>query len=168
VDNIFYRKRETNLFDNLVVDIKQLYEEHPIDKKMDAKPKKVPFAQSLFHRLIYRNPLIPLRYRNILWHGARQVNIDQTWFYEFRTYWSKILHGRPLYSTYDLFFLKNVYRMKFQENQVPDTEDSGLHLNAWQKPEVLYQLLHLVVKETVFPATKSLNLLYKFTPPPNT
>jgi hypothetical protein len=38
MDNIFYRKRETNLFDNLVVDIKQLYKEHPIDKKMDAKP----------------------------------------------------------------------------------------------------------------------------------
>ena len=149
MSDVFYCKRERNLFDNLVVDVNKLYEEHPIERKIDAKPNLVPFTQSRLHNMIYRNPLIPLGYRDCFWHKARQINLDLTWFQEFKCYWSSVLHGRPLWGVQDFFFLKNLYRVKFQGNWVPDTDDPFIHLEAWQRPELLYQLLHLVFKESI-------------------
>ncbi|MFN0132825.1 MAG: methyltransferase domain-containing protein [Phycisphaerales bacterium] len=49
----------------------------------------------------------------------------------------------------DFYFAKNWLRIKHSACEVPDTEDTAEHLRAWQNPAVLYQLLHLVYKETV-------------------
>jgi len=43
----------------------------------------------------------------------------------------------------------NLYRIRFQDNQIPETSNALVHLEVWQKPELLYQLLHLVYKETI-------------------
>jgi 2-polyprenyl-3-methyl-5-hydroxy-6-metoxy-1,4-benzoquinol methylase len=160
MNDIFYRKREENFFDNLVVDIKKLYEEHPIDRKADARPNLVPFVRSPFHKM-YRNPLIPLRYREYFWRVARQINLDLTWFQEFKSYWSSVLGGRPLWGVQDFFFLRGLYRVKSQDNQVPDTNDPHIHLQAWQRPELLYQLLHLVFKESLVNQLGILHQLYQ-------
>jgi 2-polyprenyl-3-methyl-5-hydroxy-6-metoxy-1,4-benzoquinol methylase len=90
-----------------------------------------------------------VKYRGLALRGFRQMGLDQNWFFEFRKYWSGVLKGRPLWAVDDLYFLKNLYRIKFQSSTVPDEIDSQGHCKAWQKPEVIYQLLHLVCRETI-------------------
>lgn len=160
MSDIFYKKHETNFFDNLVVDIPKLYENFPVKKEENAKSNLVPFAQTPCHK-IYQNRLIPLKYRRYAYHGLRRIGLDQSWFSEFKKYWSSVLQGRPFWGVQDLFFLKNLYRVKFQDNQVPDTNDPELHIQAWQRPELLYQLMHLVCRESISDQLKILQQLNK-------
>lgn len=146
MDDILYQQSSSNFFDRLAVDVNGVYKDYPIVKAQDAKPNSFPLTQSPVHG-IYRNFLLPLKFRRCIYHGLRRTNLDQSWFDEFKEYWSKVLNGRPLHSLHDLFFLKNLYRMRFQNNQVPDTEDTNVHFEAWQKPELIYQLLHLVCRQ---------------------
>ncbi len=155
---IFYHKTQNNFFDNLVVDIKKIYSKHPINKKYSPKINNVNYTKNIHYKL-YRSSLIPLRLRRLFWRFLRQINIDLTWFNEFEKYWVNIIGGRPLWNIQDLFFLKNLYRVKFQENQIPDTENAAIHLEAWQQPALIYQLLHLVCKESVMNESKLLKLL---------
>lgn len=148
-------------FFNLKIDVKKIYEEYPITNKVNPQPNLVPFAQSLFHKLIYRNQEIPQNYRELLWRYARQINLDLSWFQEFQNYWSSVLHGRSLLSVQDFFFLKNFYRIKFAECEVPDTQDPYIFLEAWQSPELIYTLLHFVFKETVVNKLQLLNHLFQ-------
>ena len=149
MSDIFCQNRQENSFDNLAIEVSQLYDEHPIEKKeKNAKPNHVSFAQTPFHR-VYRNHFIPIKYRHYAYHALRRINLDLSWFEEFNRYWTSILHGRTFWGIQDLFFLKNLYRLKFQHNQVPDTDDPYMHLSAWQRPEIMYQLLHLVCREAV-------------------
>ncbi|MBN1788084.1 MAG: methyltransferase domain-containing protein [Sedimentisphaerales bacterium] len=147
-----------NFFDNMAVNVPKLYKEFPIVKEADSFCNKVPFTRDFLHR-IYRCPIIPAKYRSLALKGFRQIRLDQGWFLEFRKYWSEILKGRPLWGLDDLYFLKNIYRMKFQNSEVADSSDSTSHCQAWQRPEVLYQLLHLVCRETVIDQLKILRIL---------
>jgi 2-polyprenyl-3-methyl-5-hydroxy-6-metoxy-1,4-benzoquinol methylase len=158
---IFYRKTQNNYFDNLVVDVKKIYSKYPINKKFSPKINHVNYINRIFYK-IYRSSLFPLKARVLFWKFLRQTNIDLTWFNEFEKYWTDIIGGRPLWNLQDLFFLKNLYRIKFQESQIPDTEDSKIHLEAWQRPELIYQLLHLVCKESSLINYKLLKLLRKY------
>lgn len=160
MNDVLYKKRPTNFFDNLLIDVPQLYQEHPISKSQDAKPNFFPLIRTPVHR-IYRSPLIPLKYRRYFYHGLRRTNLDQSWFEEFKEYWSHVLKGRPLWGIYDLLFLKNLYRVKFQNNQVPDTDDANVHFEAWQKPELIYQLLHLVCRQYISDQLRILKELKK-------
>ncbi len=144
MSDIFYQKRESNYLDNLVIDLKKIYHEYPIDKKefiSQSKASVIPFQK------IYNNRFIPLKIRKYVYHLLYRTNIDATWIQDFQSYWSTVLHGRPLRNIHDFFFFKNVYRMKFQDNQVPDTSDSYTHLKAWQNPELLYQIFSFVANE---------------------
>lgn len=146
--DIIDKNRAQNFFDNLMVDVKKLYEDHPVHMKLEAQLHNSSFTRSPFQK-IYRNRFIPINYRNYLWHLLRRANMDLTWLDEFRSYWSAVLNGRPLWSIQDLWFLKNMYRIKFQDCEVPDTNDAYAFLESWQRPELIYQLLHLVCKESV-------------------
>ncbi|KPA15083.1 type 12 methyltransferase [Candidatus Magnetomorum sp. HK-1] len=139
---------KTNFFDNLVIDIPKLYDENPIEKKENPKKNYVPFTNNPFCRL-YRNPFIPLKYRRYAYRALRQVNVDLTWFNQFKEYWGGILHGRPFWGVQDIYYLKNVYRSKFQSLAIADSEDPLAHLKAWQQPETIYSLLHFVIKESL-------------------
>ncbi len=121
------QKHSGNLYANLVVDINSLYKEYPLVKEDDATPHCVPFAQTIIHQ-IYRNQFIPLLYRRYAYHALRRVHVDLSWFDEFKEYWSTVLKGRPLWQVHDLYFLKNWYRIKFQDNQVMDTDNASVHL----------------------------------------
>jgi SAM-dependent methyltransferase len=146
-NSLFFNSNETNYFDKLVVDVAALYKNHPIEQMRNTPSRRrLPdFANSRWHQ-IYRNRLLPLKLRQKLWQFNRQTHADISWFQAFSGYWSTVLGGRPLFSVHDLIFLKNLYRIRFQANEVPDTEDEAIHLMAWQQPEILYQLLHYVVK----------------------
>jgi len=139
---------QSNFFDKLIVDIPKLYNEYPINKKEIPQPNFVPCLNNAFYRL-YRNSLIPLKYRRYAYRALRQVYVDLTWFNQFKEYWCKILHGRPFWGVQDLFYLKNLYRSKFQNLALTDSNNSYAHLNAWQQPEMIYSLLHYVAKESI-------------------
>lgn len=147
MSDIFLREKFENKFDNININVKVIYKKFPIDKKVNKKSNQVNFTNSYFHKL-YRNPLIPIKIRNYLWHYFRRTFLDLSYFEEFKKYWGKVIEGRPFWNINDLFFLKNLYRTKFQYVQVPDTDKSDVHLKAYQRPEVIYQLLHLVCRES--------------------
>lgn len=132
-----------NQFDNLQVDVLQLYQQWPLDELR-------PLALSS-HRwdFLYRLP-VPLQWRNIAWHLLHRLRLDQVWFEDFQVYWSRVLGGRPLWGPEDFYFLKNWYRVKFQSTAVADIVSADEHLAAWQRPEVLYQLMHLVYKSSLY------------------
>lgn len=144
-DSIFYTKSGANGFDNLAVDVPALYSHYPLSDLL----VRTDSVSSLRNRSnFYRNGLIPLKFRLRTWQQAFRAQRDISWFEELNAYWTTILGGRPLWSPHDVYFLKNVYRIKFQQNTLPDTEDPNVHLQAWQRPESLYSLLHLLTKET--------------------
>jgi len=144
-NSIFYTNTEANGFDNLQVDLDSLYAKYPLEKVLtQAGPRS-----SLDHRKnLFRSEWLPLKFRLRAWQAAFRSQLDVSWFQEFNIYWTTRLGGRPLWSPQDLYFLKNIYRVKFQQNILPDTEDPNTHLQAWQRPEILYSLLHLLTKET--------------------
>ena len=148
MEDLFYQKRDVNNYDNIVVDIQSLFESYPVNFKENPSPGFNSFTQSIFHKF-YRNRFIPLNYRRYLYRGFRQINLDLTWFDEFKSYWTNVLGARSFWGVHDLYFLKNLYRIKAQYLQVPDTDNPEIHLNAWQRPEMIFQLLHLVAKESV-------------------
>jgi SAM-dependent methyltransferase len=78
----------------------------------------------------------------------RRLRLDQRWFEEFAAYWSSVLGGRHLWAVDDFHFLRGVYRIRHQDNQVPDTDDPRTHLLAWQQPELIYQLFQQVMIES--------------------
>lgn len=148
MSNQFYQKNKKNLLDNLIIDVKELYDKFPINRKINPKPNLIEFNQSFFHK-IYRNRFIPLKYRNYFWHFFRRLKLDLSWFKLFNAYWIKLLGGRSLYGVEDFYFFNNFYRVKFQDNQIPDTNDPYEHLEAWQRPELIYQLFHLTYREAI-------------------
>ena len=142
--NLFYQQRSSNYYDNLKVDVKELYARYPIEKVNAARKDK----KTLLSR-IYYNSFIPIKLRNYVWYFFHRGHFDFAWLDQFRKYWSTVLGGRPLWDEHDFYFLRNIYRLKFQENQVPDSADAGIHLDSWQRPELMYQLFHQVFKESL-------------------
>lgn len=59
------------------------------------------------------------------------------------------LQGRPLLSPEDFHFLRGAYRLRHQDNQVPNTDDDALHLAAWQQPELIYLIFQQVFVESL-------------------
>ena len=56
--------------------------------------------------------------------------------------------------------------MRFQSATVPDTTDAGIHLEAWQRPEVLSHLFHSVYKESLNNELRLLHALRALHPTP--
>jgi len=155
---IFYEKKDSNYLDNLKINIKNLYEKYPINIKKNPKPNKVDLINSFFYKF-YRNSFVPLKIRIKLAQFFRQTSLDVNWLREFNKYWTMVLKGRPIQTIHDLFFIKNIYRLKFQYNVLPDTTDPYVHLGAWQRPEIIYQLLDLLCKSDMYHKCNILKLL---------
>lgn len=159
MSNVFSIDRQSNQWDNLVIDVKVIYELHPIGK---VTTHKVMTPVSVLFQGLYKSPFIPLSLRHFLRKICFQIHLDESWFYEFAQYWSGVLGGRPLWGVQDFYFLMNFYRIRFQSNQIPDTNDANVHLAAWQRPELLYQLLHLVYKETIVDYVSIIKKIFQY------
>jgi len=145
--------QQPNRFDNLVVDIDRLYEAWSVEGKS---------SEGRRWQAVYGNYLLPLPARNYLWHTLRRSQLDQGWFERFAPYWCAVLGGRPLAGVQDLYFLRNWYRVKFQASRVADTGGAGEHLLAWQSPEIIYQLLDQVYKESLVNELLLVRLMHKY------
>jgi SAM-dependent methyltransferase len=143
MQNEFHQQRSSNQYDNLVTDVEQIYREYLLTALPKLRYKSAPLAR------YYRTRYLPLRFRVTIMCFLRTVRLDLTWFNEFRAYWVTVLQGRQLWGVEDLYFLRNWYRVKYQNNVLPDTYDPNVHLQAWQQPELLYFLLHMVYRESL-------------------
>ncbi len=149
-----------NSYDVLSINIPELYKEFPLSD-LSKDPTHLQMSEKLFYR-IYRSSLLPLKLKRILWIFLRRIHLDQAWFERFGSYWTNILKARPMWSPEDLYFLRNWYRIKFQNVGFEGEVNSKNHLSAWQKSEVLYQLLHLVFRESIGHENHVLKLFQQF------
>jgi len=162
MDNIFRAEQQTNYFDNLAINVRSIYEDHPLDGELNDQGEGNRHSARKIVEAVYRLSIIPLVYRRFLCKMMRQINFDLHWFDDFSSYWSRILGGRPLWGVHDFYFLMNLYRVRFQSNQIPDTGDANIHLQSWQQPELLYQLFHLVYKESMRDQAELLRLMFRY------
>ncbi len=135
-----------NRFDNLVVDVPELYSRWPLAgdwAQESASVKRIGAAA------LYACRWLPLDWRVRSWRKLRASGWDDSWFRRFRGYWQQVLGGRPLWEVHDFHFLLNQYRVKFQSSQLGLDSGEAAHLAAWQAPELLYQLFHLARREAL-------------------
>jgi 2-polyprenyl-3-methyl-5-hydroxy-6-metoxy-1,4-benzoquinol methylase len=124
----------SNYYDRLDVDINQLFE-----TKLDIDGEKYP---SLLKRLFNRYSFA-LLIKSGLINPLVEVGFINGWFKEFKTYWSDILEGRPMY-LHDFYYLLGVYRQRFQDVETPERAEKEAFLESWQKPDTMYQLFGAV------------------------
>ncbi|HNE04242.1 MAG TPA: class I SAM-dependent methyltransferase [Anaerolineales bacterium] len=160
--DVFKNDREFNQWDKLVLDVKEVYKKHPLSVNV-LEGAQLPPHTALFRRF-YKTPLVPLSLRRFIHKLSLRTSLDTSWFEDFSNYWSSVLGGRPLLGVQDFYFLKNLYRIRFQDNQIPDTNDVNIHLEAWQRPELLYQLLHLIYKETIVDYANLIKKMFEYKP----
>lgn len=145
LDEIFQARRTANFYDRLVIDVPELFRRYPLERAATwpgdaARPSPV-----------YRTGALPLAGRVTLWKLLQRLSFDRTWFQTFQSYWTNVLGGRPLLGPEDFHFLRGVYRMRHQDNLVPDTVDPTIHVAAWQQPELIYQVFAQVYVESLTP-----------------
>jgi 2-polyprenyl-3-methyl-5-hydroxy-6-metoxy-1,4-benzoquinol methylase len=139
----FYESRLTNQYDNMVIDVEQLYRDFPLNSLPKLRYRTARLAR------YYHTRYLPRRFRIALMRFLRTVLLDLTWFNEFKVYWETVLQGRTLWGVQDLYFLRNWYRVKYQNIRIPDVVDASAHVQAWQQPEVMHFLLHMVYREGI-------------------
>lgn len=157
--DLFHVARASNFFDQLVVDVPELFARFPPRGSMWPSVPR-PSAAHRFHG----SSGLPLPVRLAAWWLLHRLRLDQGWFREFGAYWGGVLKGRPLLSPEEFHFLNGVYRMRFQDNQVPNTDDDDVHLAAWQQPEVLFQLFQQVLLESLNPKIRVIAPLHRYVP----
>jgi hypothetical protein len=162
--SVFYAKRELNQFDALKVDVSDIYQRFPLGRRVQENAQVGANPMDAKFLSLYKTTLLPLQTKNYLWHLLRRSHLDWSWFQNFRSYWTTVLGGRPLWGPEDFYFLRGIYRMRHQENQVPDTEDPSVHLEAWQRPELLFQLFHQVYFESTRNLLRHFTLLHSKLP----
>ena len=135
------------IFNRFKIDVKEIYKKYPINKKFNPKPNQVNLIRTFFHK-IYRNSFLPLKLRIYFWYLFRRTNIDLSWFKEFSNYGNHVLYrSRRFLQPSDLFYLKNYFGFLFENLILPDTNNPNIHLESWQRPELVNQLFSLVSKE---------------------
>lgn len=152
----FRRADAANGLDRLALDVPSLYARYPFERRAEWSRRPARRAWP-----VYRSPLLPLAARLRVWQLAHRLQLDLAWFDSFQRYWTGILGGRPLLSPEDFHFLRGVYRLQSQDNQVPDTSDPSVHVAAWQQGELTYQLFFQTYLEMLYPRLEPARWLAK-------
>ena len=126
--------RKFNNYDNLHVDINELFDKH---LEIPAKKKKVYFFK-LASRYISAL-LIKINIYEVL----IEIGAIKKWFLDFKAYWSEVLEGRPIY-LHDFYFLLGLYRTRFQDVETPDYASNEDFLDSWQNANTIYMLFGAV------------------------
>lgn len=133
-----------NFFDRLHVDVPALFAKYPIANRREWPGRPPSFLG------LYSAPA-PLRARLIAWKLLHRMNLDQGWLERFAGYWESILGGRPMRSPDDFHFLRGIYRLRHQDDAVPDTDLPRAHVEAWQQGTMLYQVFAQQFLEAIDP-----------------
>lgn len=151
----------------MVVNVPEIFKEHPYDEKKLQENDNVSFFQTRFHRF-YRNRFIPARYRKSIWKVCRNTHIDLSWYETFKYYWRTVLKGRGVWSVQDFFFLRGIYSVASANqslnhehgNEIVVSENE--HLRSWQNPNVIQKLFHMVNREYFSHQFLPLELMQKY------
>ncbi len=142
---IFFHSEKSGILERINIDITKIYSKFPINKKYNPKINQLNVISNYFHNLYY-SKIIPLRIRTYLWRLFRETHLDLYWYKEFETYWKNILGLRYFKDLNDFLFLRSLTRIQFPNSKLEDTNDPYIHLDAWQKPYTIRQLLAQVTK----------------------
>ena len=124
----------SNHYDRLKVDINQLF-----DRKFETESKK----QHSFLKRLFKRYYFAFLIKTGLINPLTEAGFINGWFKEFKTYWSDILEGRPMY-LHDFYYLLGVYRQRFQDVETPERAEKEAFLESWQNQDTLYQLFGAV------------------------
>jgi SAM-dependent methyltransferase len=154
--NPFLTSAPSNHYDRMVVDIPELYRQFPIEERTRwAHPPTVRLGK------FYGLGVLPLGARIRAWKILHRLQLDLEWLKTFQGYWGDVLQGRPLLAPEDFHFLRGLYRIGHQNNQLPDTRDPSIHLAAWQQPELVYLIFHQVFVESLQPKIAPAEWIHK-------
>lgn len=73
------------------------------------------------------------------------------WLADFRSYWTEVLGGRPIWKTLDFFLLAHDYRRSQQRAERLEWADAARHLENWQQPGQVYQVFQQVERFALTP-----------------
>ncbi|MGE9290686.1 MAG: class I SAM-dependent methyltransferase [Puniceicoccales bacterium] len=134
-----------NSFDDLRVDIAEAHriaDQISCEKSSICVPAWKGKLRLLTHRIL----------RKLHLHEALVVNgVIDGWLQEFRMYWSDVLGGRPIWKALDFFLLAHDYRCSQQYAKPLEWDDAGRHMENWQQPGRVYQILHQVERFALHP-----------------
>ena len=134
-----------NSFDDLRVDIAEAHriaDQISCEKHSIAVPAWKGKLRLLTHRIL----------RKLNLHEALVVNgVMSGWLRDFRSYWSEVLGGRPIWKALDFFLLAHDYRRSQQHAKPLEWDDAGRHLENWQQPGQVYQILQQVERFALNP-----------------
>ena len=91
----------------------------------------------------YRCKILPILVKKYLFLIFRKTGLDSSYLFELNRFLSEF-ECRPMWNRRDLNFYKNVFRILFSDSSGVDGSGNKNHIAAWQRPEVMYQLLHSV------------------------
>jgi len=134
-----------NSFDDLRVDIAKA---HRIADQVTCEKHSisVPAWKGKLRLFTYR-ALCKLRL-----HESLVVNgVMNGWLRDFRSYWSGVLGGRPIWKSLDFFLLSHDYRKSQQHAKPLEWEDAERHLENWQQPGQVYQIFQQVERFALNP-----------------
>jgi hypothetical protein len=134
----------TNRFDRYAPDISEL-----MRQQAQLLPPHDPTAHSDDGlSSLARNVYYPLRLRLVrrlkntgVYDALLRTHLLTGWFEEFRQYWVGELKNRPI-DLPDFYFLRGVYRARFQDLALPNDSTDAEHLATWQQAELVYFLFH--------------------------
>jgi len=134
MDNQPNQLNQPNHYDNIFVDIDELFESN-------VKPKKKKYSSKIARLIVryYSASLLKLGLYEVL----VEVGLIKRWFVDFKEYWFECLEGRPLY-LHDFYYLLGSYRSKFANVETPDHANNQEFLESWQKNETVYMLFGAV------------------------
>lgn len=77
--------------------------------------------------------------------------LRRKWLDEFNGYWSDVLGGRPLPTTFDFLALLHDYRKRQQHTSELEWSDAAQHIENWQDPSEIYATFNSVRKLALRP-----------------
>lgn len=130
---------------DISLDIKDIWLKYPIDK-LSVMPYSI---RPNYLEFFYRTQILPLKFRSLLWTFFNKSHIDTHWLERLNSYWTEILKARPILGVLDFAFLHGVYRRKFYNFSKNFEYENDRHLEAFQQPELLYQLINCSYRESI-------------------
>lgn len=100
-----------------------------------------------YFQWLYKTSLLPPTVRLYIWHTLHRTGLDDYWFREFKEFWGRVLHLRPLWSRSDFDFFRMVSRLSLQDFDVPENAGQKEHRDAWRSWQYIFGLMHEVNKE---------------------
>jgi len=139
-----YMQNSYNNFDNVFLNIKEEFEkQNQLFLKTSKNKKPKSFLVSIFPFVF--GPFLALLYKCGILQKLFYSNICLRWFFDFKKFWVGYLGNRNI-DVYDFHFLRNFYRVKFQNVALDNAQEKNPEkfLASWQTQGNIFYLFQSV------------------------